>query len=429
MTRRMEHTFHWLVTLLMLASTVLVASPARLAAMSHNPTSGEVASPSTAASLATVSIVHYPAQIPADTTEGSCETGTPYAIYVTASDLSDTSTYLIKAYHYVSGGDTTNRGCMWNWQTNSWLVIDNTYSNLPSITGVTSWSGWIYIKDVTAHAGVANLRLRTRFRTGTTNVDSTMSPTPMSMATAGGWVEGHAYGIGMTSLASYSVPLAGHRVVVRDGGGTIVGIYATEDNGVAEGYDSGDTGYYKIAVPAGSDYTAEVWNANNAIIGSPSMPFTVTVGTTTSGVDINAAPPEADLAITKAAPGLVLAGATLTYTLAFTHTNAFPGAIIFVTDTIPANVTWDGSDPSPMASSGRDYTWMFIPMLPNPYTGTIVITTTVGGGVAAGTILTNTAGITATVVDNNPANNFAQTTTKVIYNFYLPLVFKGYNGW
>ena len=235
----------------------------------------------------------------------------------------------------------------------------------------------------------------------------------MNMATNGGWVEGHAYGVGMTALASYSVPLAGHRVVVKDSGGTIVGLYATEDNGVAEGYNPGDTGYYKIAVPAGSDYTAEVWDANNALIGSPSTPFTVTAGATTSGVDINPAPPEADLAITKAAPGLVLAGATLPYTLAFTHTNAFPGAIIFVTDTIPANVTWVSSNPPPLASSGRDYTWMFIPMLPSPYTGTIAITTTVGAGLAAGTILTNTAGITSSIVDTNPANNFARTTTKV----------------
>ena len=413
MISRSEHTSRWLVTLLMLASTVLVASPTSLVAAASHPASGAAASPSTAASLAAVSIVHYPAQIPADTTDGSCATGTPYAIYVTASDLSDTSTYLIKAYHYLSSS-TANKGCMWNWQTNSWLVMDNFYNNLPSISGVTSWSGWIYVKDVTAHAGATDLRLRVRFRTGTTNVgEGTVYPTPMSMATAGGWVEGHAYGVGTTSLASYSVPLSGHRVVVKDGGGTIVGLYATEDNGVNEGYNSGDTGYYKIAVPAGSGYTAEVWDANNALIGSPSTPFAVTAGAKTSGVDVNPALPEADLAITKSAPGLVLAGSTLTYTLAFTHTNAFPGTIIFVTDTIPANVNWVASNPPPMASSGRDYTWMFVPMLPSPYTGTIAITTTVGGGVAAGTVLTNTAGITATIVDTNPANNFARTTTKV----------------
>jgi hypothetical protein len=426
MLRRSDPTFRWLVTLLMLASTVLVASPAQFAAAASDPISGDVVSPP-AANLVAVSIAQYPAQVPADTTDGSCATGTPYTIYVTASDLVETFTYLIKAYHYLASS-TANKGCMWNWQTNSWVVIDNTYNNLPSISGVTSWSGWIYIKEVTTHAGATDLRLRVRFRTGTTNADGTVYPTPMSMATAGGWVEGHAYGVGGTALASYSAPLAGRRVVVKDSGGTIVGIYAIEDNGVAEGYNSGDTGYYKIAVPAGSGYTAEVWEANNALIGSPSASFAVTAGATKSGVDINAAPPEADLAITKAAPGLVLAGATLTYTLAFMHTSAFPGAIIFVTDTIPANVTWVTSNPAPTASSGRDYTWMFIPMLPSPYTGTIVITTTVGGGVAAGTVLTNTAGITTNIMDTNPANNFARTTTKVICNLYLPLVFKAYGG-
>jgi len=391
------------------------------------PSPPSTASTSPAAALANGTVDFFPAYVANDgvVSAGSLTAGTPFMAHVNFTGL-DPNTQYYGPKGYVPGSG-------FNWNNNTWKLGTAAWTGYTTFTTDASgaWAGWFVVcADAANTPTTGNFRAGCR-KSGTTDNFYTdyVSMTTMSMVATAGWVEGHAYGVGMTSLASYSVPLAGHRVVVRDSGGTIVGIYATEDNGVNEGYNSGDTGYYKIAVPAGSGYTAEVWDANNAPIGSPSTPFTVTAGSTTSDVDINAAPPEADLAITKSAPGLILPGATLTYTLAFTHPNAFPGTIIFVTDTIPANVTWEGSNPPPTASSGRDYTWMFVPMLPSPYTGTIAITTTVGRSVAVGTILTNTAGITATVVDTNPANNFALATTKVIYNLYLPLLFKGYNGW
>ncbi|CAG0932721.1 hypothetical protein TFLX_02713 [Thermoflexales bacterium] len=227
-----------------------------------------------------VSIDVAPTSLPADTTLNDCATGTPYAIHVTATGLDAATSYLIKAYHYSATDGNVNRGCMWNWQTNSWTVITNTYTGYPTVTGLTSWSGWIYLKEVSGHAGLTDLKLRVRLRVGTSNVaDGTLSPTAYNTSTGGGWVSGHAYNTTGTLIS-------GAPVVVRNGS-AIVGVYATEDNVVDEGYSSGDTGYYRVAVPVGSGYTAEVWGSNNAITGTATTGVNVTAGATTANVDIN----------------------------------------------------------------------------------------------------------------------------------------------
>jgi len=69
----------------------------------------------------------------------------------------------------------------------------------------------------------------------------------------GGWIEGTAY------LANGTTPAANCPVVVKNSGGTIVGIYMTEDNSVNEGYPT-TAGYYKVAAPAGTGYSVEVWD-------------------------------------------------------------------------------------------------------------------------------------------------------------------------
>ena len=45
---------------------------------------------------AAISIAVSPTTIPADTTEGNCATGTPYAIYVSATGLDVAQTYILK---------------------------------------------------------------------------------------------------------------------------------------------------------------------------------------------------------------------------------------------------------------------------------------------------------------------------------------------
>jgi uncharacterized repeat protein (TIGR01451 family) len=233
-----------------------------------------------AAPQAVVSFTVSPSSIPADTTEGSCATGTPYAVYVSATGLDSAQTYIVKGYQYRTA-DTNNRGCFWNWQTASWVVVDNTYTNMPTVSGVTSWSGWMYLKDVTSHAGTSDLKLRVRFRIAATatNADATASPTAFD-TTAGGWITGHAYTAGGTLFSNAPV-------IIRNGANAIIGTYVTEDNAVTEGYTSGDTGYYKVAAPVGTGYTAEVWGSNNAIVGTATTGLNVTANATTANVLIN----------------------------------------------------------------------------------------------------------------------------------------------
>ncbi|MBP7689031.1 MAG: Ig-like domain-containing protein, partial [Thermoflexales bacterium] len=220
----------------------------------------------------------YPSSIPADTTDGNCATGTPYAVFMSATGLDAGLSYVIKGYHYRTA-DTNNKGCFWNWQTASWVAIDNTYNGLPTISGVTEWSGWLYLKAVVGHAGTADMKLRVRVRTGATNSDATVTPVPMDMTTAGGWIAGHAHEVS-------GVPLAGGPVIIRNGGGAIVGVYAAEDNTVAEGYTTGDTGFYQVAAPIGTGLTAEVWN-NGVLTGTAKTDITVQANTVTPNTDIN----------------------------------------------------------------------------------------------------------------------------------------------
>ncbi len=238
-----------------------------------------VAAPLAAPQAVAVSIDVAPTALPADTTLDDCSTGTPYAIHVSATGLDSGLSYLIKAYHYSATDGNINRGCMWNWQTTSWTVITNTYGSLPSISGVTAWSGWIYLKEVSNHAGLTDVKLRVRFRTGTTNVaDGTLSPTAYNTTSGGGWITGHAYQAG-------GIFAPGAPVIVRNGS-TIVGVYATEDNAVDDGYTSGDTGFYKVAAPVGSNLTAEVWSGGS-ITGTATTGINVTGGATTPNIDIN----------------------------------------------------------------------------------------------------------------------------------------------
>jgi hypothetical protein len=212
-------------------------------------------------------IDYYPTLLPADTTSTDCSTGTPYAIHVSFSGLTAANTYSIKAYHYTTA-DTTNRGCFWNFQANTWVAIDNTYSNLPTVTGITDWSGWLYIKEVTQHTGKTStadgLKLRVRFRTGSTNMDATITAglvaADMSGActtNCGGWL-----------VETNGFSRAGKAYAVKSGA-TLVGLYVSEDNGVNEGYPAAlaaaapmAAGYSKVAVPACTTcgYTIESWN-------------------------------------------------------------------------------------------------------------------------------------------------------------------------
>ena len=122
----------------------------------------------------------------------------------------------------------------------------------------------------------------------------------------------------------------------------------------------------------------------------------------------------ADLAIAKADdPDPVMAGEALTYTLLYTNSGPSPAQAVFITDTLPAGVTFGGVVSETPAISGpvvagQTLTWN-LPTLAANASGSIVFIASVGSSVQG--VITNTAAVTSTTYDPTPENNTDQEPT------------------
>ncbi len=274
--------------------------------------------------------------------DGSESGGTPNAAYVSIANLTAGGTYRIKAY---KGGDG-----YWNWNdtTNSW-VGTATSDQRPIVADSSgTWEGWVFFKLNTTLIGGVGFRVF-EGASGTTQFGTKYSSdvTFMDMATGGGWIEGTVYDTG-------GAPLANAPVVVRDSSNAILGIYLSEDNAVSEGY-SATTGYYKVPAPAGSDYTVEVWDASNAIVGLPATGVSVTAGASTSGVNVNEGGVNT-LMTSKSGPASVEYGERFTYTLALKNSTGITLTNLTISDTLPISATYAASDPAG-TWNGTTLTW------------------------------------------------------------------------
>ena len=124
----------------------------------------------------------------------------------------------------------------------------------------------------------------------------------------------------------------------------------------------------------------------------------------------------ADLEITKSAqPDPVAAGATLTYTLAYTNHGPSDAVNVYMTDTLDANVTFGGVVEQPAAWTGfqqnADTLVWYAPSIPAGESSAIVLTVTVNAD-AIGSIY-NSAVIDSDTQDDVPGNNQAETTTTI----------------
>jgi uncharacterized repeat protein (TIGR01451 family) len=81
-------------------------------------------------------------------------------------------------------------------------------------------------------------------------------------------------------------------------------------------------------------------------------------------------------------------GDNITYTLTYTNSGSGIATDVVVTDTIPTDTTFAGSDPIHNTSSNGTYTW-YIGTVGAFSSGTITITVTVNAGVSDGTVLVN----------------------------------------
>ncbi|WP_041726160.1 Ig-like domain-containing protein [Caldisericum exile] len=232
--------------------------------------------------------------------DGTQNSGTPVAYYLTITGANPNANYYLNAYYYY--GTNPSGSYIWNASTSQWVPTTSSSpsstSGHPVITTDSSgnWSGWVFVKSRIDkdYGTLPNIRFRAYLTSNTTtqitgtynsvhmmNMRISGFTPPSWVDTDGGWIEGIAYQIDGTTPAS-NCP-----VVVKNSSGTIIGIYMTEDNGVNEGYSS-TPGYFKVAAPVGTGYTVEVWDpSTNTKIGNATTDVFVKAGQTTSNVTIN----------------------------------------------------------------------------------------------------------------------------------------------
>jgi uncharacterized repeat protein (TIGR01451 family) len=123
----------------------------------------------------------------------------------------------------------------------------------------------------------------------------------------------------------------------------------------------------------------------------------------------------ADLAISKMAHAdHVVAGSTLTYTLFYTNSGPSYAQRLWITDTLPAGVTFGGivsQDPTLRTFNDDQQPAWYTPTLAANASGTIVFTVTVHAD--ASDAITNSVIITSDTPDVMPSNNTAILTTAV----------------
>lgn len=125
------------------------------------------------------------------------------------------------------------------WNDASWQNAQY-YANCPvrTVDGFGNWCGWIFVKAKNATAGFRASAREVGQTIGAITESTEHAVTYMNMSTTGAWV-----------YATAAASTAGLAILAFDANDNIIGTYAVEDNGVAEGYPS-TAGYFKMAVPA-----------------------------------------------------------------------------------------------------------------------------------------------------------------------------------
>jgi uncharacterized repeat protein (TIGR01451 family) len=95
-----------------------------------------------------------------------------------------------------------------------------------------------------------------------------------------------------------------------------------------------------------------------------------------------------------AARGVISAGESISYTLTYSNVSSTAASGVWLTDTLPAGVTFVGSVPPPSAQAGDQIGWS-LGTLGASASGTLLITVSVPASLADNTILDNSATITS----------------------------------
>jgi uncharacterized repeat protein (TIGR01451 family) len=132
---------------------------------------------------------------------------------------------------------------------------------------------------------------------------------------------------------------------------------------------------------------------------------------------IVAAATTANLAVTNVgSPNPVIAGNNITYTVTVTNNGPGTSANVTLSETQPTNTTFVSiayaSGTTGWSCSGTAYSCT-IASFPVGSSTTFTVVAKVGSAVASGTVITDTASVSATTIDPNPSNNYATVTTIV----------------
>ncbi len=171
---------------------------------------------------------------------------------------------------------------------------------------------------------------------------------------------------------------------------------------------AGGTETITVSVQVETDVTGDVLNTAVATTATPGDdPADSTDDHTTPVVE------EADVAITKIdSIDPVVAGEQLSYTITAINNGPSQATGVTVSDPLPAGLTFVDAPGCTYDGAGRTVT-CDIGTMAVGVPSTFTITTTVDGDVTGGTVLTNTATVSA-ASDPDPGNNTATETTDVV---------------
>jgi uncharacterized repeat protein (TIGR01451 family) len=123
----------------------------------------------------------------------------------------------------------------------------------------------------------------------------------------------------------------------------------------------------------------------------------------------------ADLAVTKTAPQYAVIGSNVSYTITVTNNGPAAASGVAVTDTLPSGTTLVSCTAPGGACNGTASVSAPFGSLASGATETATISVTAPASVLGGTVLTNTATVSATTPDPNSANNSSTAGTTLVY--------------
>ncbi len=173
-----------------------------------------------------------------------------------------------------------------------------------------------------------------------------------------------------------------------------------------------------VAIP--SSFADGSTTANSASVTSDEPDPNPGDNATTIDTDVDR---EADLSLTKTdASDPVVAGGVVLYTVEVTNNGPSDATAVTIQDDVPPGTVFDAAASTATCSEGGGTVTCDVGDVPAGTTASVVIAFTVDAATADGTVITNTASVTANETDPDTANNDATEETTVAQEADLAVV-------